>query len=303
MPFDSTDIRSTLTAARPAAPPAQAAAADYLRFHDTAPAVLDGARRWRGRSQNLIIDVVDIDDAGTVLSYPGGPDETGVILTEARTSMRVHVADGAHEIGGETVTFVPPGRVEIEFTAPGRVVVISTTRAPGLADGAMNAAAYVIDHANVAPIVPWPDPVGGFQVRTYDLTVPTLGNPPFRIFRCASFMVNYIAAQKGPRDPAKMSPHDHADFEQLSLVLHGEYIHHLRWPWTTDLTEWRDDEHVHVAAPSLTVIPPPTVHTSQSLGEGFNQLIDIFGPPRRDFSLQEGWVLNAVDYPMPEIGD
>jgi hypothetical protein len=86
-------------------------------------------------------------------------------------------------------------------------------------------------------------------------------------------------------------------------VLHGEYIHHLRWPWTTDLREWRDDEHEHVAAPSLTVIPPPTVHTSQSLAEGLNQLIDIFGPPRRDFSLQEGWVLNAADYPMPEDGD
>lgn len=302
MPFDSTDIRSALTATGSATPSAHAAAADYLRFHDTAPTVLDGARRWRGRSQNLVIDVVDIDDEGTVLSYPGGPDETGVILTEAGTSVRVHAVGGVHAAGGETLTFVPPGRVELEFTAPGRVVVISTTRAPGLAEDAMNADAYLVDHANVAPIVPWPEPVGGYRVRTYDLTVPTLGSPPFRIFRCASFMVNYIAAQKGPRDPAKMSPHDHEDFEQLSLVLQGEYIHHLRWPWTTDLREWREDEHVHVAAPSLTVIPPPTVHTSQSLGADLNQLIDIFGPPRRDFSLQEGWVLNAADYPMPDAG-
>ena len=33
-------------------------------------------------------------------------------------------------------------------------------------------------HENIPPFQPWPEPVGGYRVRTYDLTVPALPNPP-----------------------------------------------------------------------------------------------------------------------------
>ena len=84
------------------------------------------------------------------------------------------------------------------------------------------------------------------------------------------------------------------------MQLDGDYVHHMRVPWTPDLTTWRDDEHHHSQGPSIVVIPPPIVHTSEAVGHMRHFLVDVFAPPRVDFSERPGWVLNADDYPTPD---
>jgi hypothetical protein len=223
-----------------------------------------------------------------------------VLFPSADAAATITAGADRQEVRGATVAIVPPGPSEIAAEAGGVVVRLFSNRARALLARCRNAGAYADADPNVAPFAPWPDPIGGHHIRVHPLAGMRPDPGRFgRILRCSTIMVNYFYAEDVPRDPHQLSPHHHDDFEQISLQLDGDYVHHIRTPWTPDITSWREDEHQVCSSPAVTIIPPPTVHTTQSLGLMPHQLIDIFCPPRVDFSERPGWVLNHDDYPMP----
>ncbi|WP_170145832.1 hypothetical protein [Rhodoplanes elegans] len=255
-----------------------------------------GSRSWITRGASFVIAVAEVT-AGAVLARLDNPDEHMVIV--AGTGATIEAGRDIVEAEAETLTIVPPGASVVTAKGDGHVVRIFSARAEDLMRLAVNAAVYADGAPEVAAPTPWPDPPGGFKLRNYAPYSYDRPDTNMRLFRSTNLMVNFLTKRDAPRDVRKLSPHSHEDFEQASLVLEGEYAHHLRWPWTPDQTEWKDDEHVEIGSPSVTVIPAKVVHTSHNIGPGRCWLIDIFAPPRLDFSRKPGLVLNADDYPMP----
>jgi hypothetical protein len=302
MVLDRTDVRSTMASygasTRPS--PTDFAPCEYVRFYDADPYETTAlARTWYARGQNFVLAYSEVQP-GAEFGRTAQLDEYVVLLPERdRATLEIAVNGATEQVGPYSISFVPPGDSRIRATGTGRLVRLFSVRAEDLVQRCSNMASYAQPHPNVATLVPWPDPLGGFKLRTYSLDVPADPTRFGKIFRCTNFMVNFNDGSHGPRDTTRLSPHSHDDFEQCSLVLNGEYVHHIRLPWTANLAKWIDDDHTRIGAPSIAVIPPPSIHTSQATGSGLNQLIDIFSPPRFDLSQREGWVLNAADYPMP----
>jgi hypothetical protein len=259
----------------------------------------DGTRHWITRAANFVT-VVSQAVEGAVLERENG-DEYMVLL--APETAAVIEADGQRvESNGNSLTIVPPGESRIPVRKAGIVVRVFSNKASDLVAAAKNAAIYADGAPEVTPIAPWPDPVGGFRLRHYDLNaIASLDPSPLkmRVFRSTNLMVNIFMPWNTRRDERKLSPHSHENFEQMSLGLKGSFVHHLRYPWTPDKTRWRDDEHEHYDSPSILVIPARVIHTTQDVGQGSTWLVDIFAPPRMDFSSKPGFVLNAAEYPLP----
>jgi hypothetical protein len=302
MAYDASDPRAALaaSAAAPKAVTGPFFGAHYARFYEEPPQEdANGIRTWYARGRNFIVAYSQVPE-GAVFERRGQVDEYVLLQPDHGTAAEVTAGAETKQVAGYTVTFVPPGDSRITMKAAGRIVRLFTPRSADLAAKCSNAAAFVEPDPRIPPLQDWPTPPDGFQVRSYTLDVPPEPGRFGKIWRCTTFMVNYLEPAKGPRDITKLSPHHHDEFEQCSLVLDGAYTHHIRWPWTTNQTHWREDDHEYCRGPSVTVIPPPSIHTSRA--EEAGQMVDIFCPPRMDFSMKPGWVLNADDYPMPAPG-
>lgn len=273
--------------------------ASYGRLYEETPQFLenDGTPTWLVRGSNFVIAVSDVK-ADAELARVDNADEYMVLLTP-ETSATVSTDKETIEAAGESLTIVPPGGSIVRVKKAGRIVRIFSNRARDLCEKAGNAVNYGDGAPEVAPIVDWPEPSGGFRLRNYYL--PDFSDSAFfgRIFRSTNLMINIFDRKNIRRDPGKMSPHSHDDFEQASLTLEGKFTHHLRVPWTPNMAHWREDEHVTFDSPSVLVIPAKLIHTTQDVGSGTTWLVDVFAPPRIDFSRQPGLVRNADEYPMP----
>lgn len=299
--YADADPRSKLATAGAAATPAPGSgfgASTYALFGETSPQIDDETgRTWLARGQNFIV-AYTLARPGATLERQGQADEYVLLIEAPQPHAIVSAGDETVAVAGEHIAFVPPGDSWITLPDGGEVVRLFTSASEDLAALCSNAATYAEPAPSIPPLIRWPDPPEGFRIRKYALNVPPEEGRFGRIWRCTTFMIN-VFEPAGPRDPGKLSPHHHDDFEQCSLAMGGSFVHHLRWPWTARLADWRDDEHAVCPAPSIAVIPPRVVHTSASIAEHDNLLVDIFSPPRRDFSDMPGWVLNAADYPAP----
>lgn len=300
--YDATDPRSTLgqsTSASTPAGPEGIAAPEFYDFTREAPdyEAPGGGRTWVVRGQNMMISY-STPAADQDLHVGDTAGEIAVILPTAESAVHVTAGDTSMTVQGPALAVVAPGSSAIRSTSTGDVALISEAAESNWSTPARNTDSYRVPHPRVAPLTRWPEPAVQESVRVYPMEdVPTDPSRFGRIFRTRSFMINFLLPNEGPRDPSALSPHHHDDFEQASLAISGEFVHHIRTPWLSDRRRWREDDHEFVASPSVAVIPPPTIHTTEPTGSGTNFLIDIFSPPREDFSDKPGWVLNESDYP------
>lgn len=268
------------------------------RFYETDPQIDDATgRTWLHRAHNFLVAYSETSP-GATFERTAQQDEYAVLLPEAGAEV---TWNGVTEtIPGSSIAFVPAGDSSVHMAAGGVLVRLFSTQNTDLTNACGNARAYDTPRSHIPAFKPWPLAKDGPRIHSYSLDVPAQEGRFGRIFRCSTLMVNILDPFEGPRDPSKMSPHHHDDFEQGSLALSGTFTHHLRWTWTSDMADWRKDEALEMDAPSMLIIPPPVIHTTRATGAGSNLLVDIFSPPREDFSNKPGWVLNADDFPMPE---
>jgi hypothetical protein len=270
--------------------------AAYYLPNDERAVLENGIPNWHCHASNFVV-VFSRLTAGQRLEVTGNEDEYFVIVANGGCPATVTAGGEKAEIGEDSVAIVPPGDSVVEAAGDGYLWRVFSRDSHVYAEQVANALPVNSD-APVAALVPWPEPVGGYKLRTYRTADHPNPATPARIFRSRNLMVNLIRKRDVLRPPANLTPHSHDDFEQASIVSVGEWVHHIRRPWGVDSTRWAADEHVRVPSPSVSVIRTQDVHTSQNLTPEA-QIIDVFGPPRLDFS-RKGLVINADEYPMPE---
>ncbi len=207
--------------------------------------------------------------------------------------------------GGESITLGgrgsrdrAAGRVDTAFRAAPAGDSSTSLPTKSSRSSRPNAALYTDGGARVAKIEPWPEPVGGYRLRRYSTLEAYARGGMVHAFRTRKLMMVPYARFLEPRDET-LTPHSHADFEQGSVALEGDWLHHLRVPWTAG-------EQAALAAGSASADRQPLdhdhsggrhPHLAGDCGRG-HAAGRCVRPPRVDFS-ERGWVDNAPTIRCP----
>ncbi len=253
----------------------------------------EGWRRWITRAANFAIIYTE-GTAGASLSDHFADEHFLYSLAEASASGQAQIKPPW--VRRASPSCRPESAPFISARAATAVQVVTARESPVAA--AANAATYAGGAKEVAPVEAWPEPLGGYKVRTYATRAGYARGGLVHAYRTRKLMIVPYERFLVPRDETQLSPHAHADFEQVSVALEGEWLHHLRVPWTINRQHWKPDRTVEIGSPSVTVHPGGRDPHSQGIAGAGMRLIDVFSPPRADFS-QRGLVDNADEYPMP----
>lgn len=246
------------------------------------------------RGQNFTVDCLR-GSIGSTFDF-ASTDETILICAENGAVM---IMDGKEiDIPARSLVIAPSGTMALIVPDGGCVFALTTGRSDPAPGEVVNAALYEQPDGRVAPVGAPMSAAGGNgkSVRIFpvdDIPFPK-GNPRLKFLQSATMSINWVEYE-GARDRTKLSPHAHSDFEQGSLAIAGRFVHHIRTPWGSDATTWRDDDHIGAGANSMLIIPPELIHTTEGEGAGRHILIDVFAPARADF-IDKGWVHNSADY-------
>jgi hypothetical protein len=296
MPFDASDPRSALaTLVEPSLPPPEAfAEPQVIPFADDLAEISAlGSLSWTVRTQNFVV-VYTAALAGETFSRDADAFEHLVVVPDETTLVHISAEGAESTLLGPSLAVVPPGASRVRVARPGVIIRIFTAAALDVVAGSLNAVSYQEVPPNVRVLNPAcaPSTLATYFLADHPASPDRFGH----IFRSQNLMFNFVPTRHGPRDLTKLSPHSHGDFEQCTIQLGGEFVHHARTPWTADGTTWREDVHLPLGGAGIVIFPPPLVHTSQAVGPGANRLCDVFSPVRSDFLSRDGWVLNAGDY-------
>ncbi|GAA5236713.1 hypothetical protein FOZ76_13075 [Verticiella sediminum] len=267
----------------------------FMDLNREPPRVRDGAAHWLMRGQNFCVQWVRADAPGAAFDV-ASPVEILLVLPDV--AARIEAGHGAPtEAVARALCILPAGRHRIRAAGAGNLVVLASQRPDLELAEALNAAAYREPDPRIAevgrPYRRLREP-GRIAVHDIDAIRAPADNPRLKMLQTDTLSINWVEYD-GQRDRKALSPHSHATFEQGSLAVAGDFVHHLRAPWGRDADLWQDDEHLPASSPSLLVVPVNLMHTTEGVGAGRHLLLDIFAPPRADF-IAKGWVANSADY-------